>query len=154
MVTCELCGETTTSVSLTRIAGTAMKVCSKCKNMGKDLEPEKNQQHTFRPKFRHEDIKLEVVNNYSSLINNAIHTRKIDVHILARSTNIRESTLTKYITNKIKPDVESARKIEKFLDIKLIEEFKNESYETKIEEDVKPRTLGDMFEKLQKQIKK
>lgn len=154
MVTCELCGENTSVVSLTRIAGTAMKVCSKCEKMGINLEPNKTKEHTFRHNLKQDEIKLEVTNNYSMLINKGMQIKKIDVHILARSTNIRESTLTKYTTNKIKPDIESAKKIEKFLDIKLIEEFKNENYESKLNDDIAPRTLGDIFENIQKQIKK
>jgi len=79
----------------------------------------------------------------------------IDIHILARATNIRDSTLTKYTTNKIKPDIESAKKIEKFLSIELVKEFKNEIYEDNSKvQDLGTRTLGDMFENISKKKKK
>ena len=132
MVTCELCGESSNNLVLTRIAGTNVKVCIKCSSLGKNIEPNLNKEHIFRHRLKEEEVKLQVVNNYSQLITNSMQKKGLDIHILARGTNIRESTLSKYVTNKMKPDIESARKIEKFLNVKLIEEFKNEIYEDKL----------------------
>lgn len=156
MVTCELCGDSAISVTLTKIAGTNMKVCDKCKNMGKSLEPQKDQEHIFRHRLKEEDAKIEVISDFSQKINSAMQKKSLNLHQLAKSTNIRESTINKYITNKIKPDLENARKIEKILDIKLTEEFKNNNISDNfnVKEDNTPKTLGDLMQNLQKQIKK
>lgn len=156
MVTCELCGESVTSVTLTKIAGSNMRVCIKCSSMGKNLEPQKEHEHIFKHRLKEDEMKIEVISNYSQKINQGMQKKSLDLHQLARGTNIRESTINKYITNKIKPDIESAKKIEKFLDIKLTEEFKNTISENKfnIEDTSTPKTLGDLMQNLQKQLKK
>lgn len=154
MAACELCGENSSVLSLTRIAGTTMKVCDKCKNMGKNLEPGKNPEFTFRHRVKEEDVVFEVVSDYSLKINQGMQKKSLNIHQLARAVNIRESTLTKYTTNKIKPDIESAHKIERFLEIKLTEEFKNDNSTNNFEiEDAPVKTLGDMLQNLQKQTK-
>lgn len=155
MGTCELCGKQSEKLFDIRVAGTDMKACSACKGMGKSLEPSPNKYHTFRHNVKGQNIE-EVVSNYVSIINSALSKKGLNIHQLARAVNIKESTLNKYMTSKLKPDVSDARRLEKFLEVELLEEFEGGSSSV---EDVmidegessSGSTLGDLIEK---QLKK
>lgn len=152
MATCESCGTNAPNLYKVKIAGSVMNVCGKCRKMGKDLD-EKKSAPAYTFKHKKKDVVLEeVVNNYPSLINSALTKKGLNFHQLAKVLNIKESTINKYVTGKIKPDVETAKRIEKFLEIKLTEEV--DEIETSVDvevvdEDEKSSgtTLGDLLKK-------
>lgn len=157
MGTCELCGSQTEKLFAIRVAGTDMKVCSNCRSMGKSLETAPSKMHTFRHNVKNQKIE-EVVSDYVKIVSSAISKRGLNLHQLARAVNIKESTLNKYMTSKLKPDVADAKKLEKFLEINIIEEVENSSsYEDLLvdeKESSAGSTLGDLLEKQLKELKK
>lgn len=123
MAICELCGKNVSSVAKVKVAGTEMNACVSCKSLGKEVAVDNNQSytHSFYKKKRGE-ISFEVISNVISVINSAMGKRSMNLPQLARVANIRESTLKNYLSGKIQIDVETARKLEKALEIKLTQE--------------------------------
>lgn len=148
MTSCELCGTEVNSLTLVNIAGSTMKVCNKCKSSGKEVYST-SKAHTFRRRVKSNDIQ-EVVNNYVSEIQRGMNKRGVDVHQLARVINIKESSLNNYLKGKIKPAIGDARKIEKFLEIKLVEDVSSDTntddYMSE-DESTQGTSLGDLIKK-------
>ena len=164
MGVCELCGKNTENLCRIKVAQSEMKACSSCKSMGKEVRSRTNNQvlnYKFNKRKR-ESISYEIVENYSSLLNKALSRKGIVLKQLARAINIKESTLNKYFTGKIKPDNIISRKLENYLDISLLQE----AVETRVEnylvdenedEDIDQAgmSLGDLLKvQLEKQNKK
>ena len=90
--------------------------------------------------------------NYSSLLNKGLSKRKIDIHQLARAVNIKESSLQKYFTGKLHPDLQTAKRLEKFLEIKLtrevdLKETDDNSFSLETNDLNSQPTLGDLIMK-------
>jgi uncharacterized protein (TIGR00270 family) len=123
MVTCEFCGKEVNSTVTVKVAGSTMQACFSCKGMGEVIEKQKlDPTHTFYKRKKQTEVALDVVSNYSSLLNSALAKKGLNIKQLARALNIRESTINKYFTNKMKPDVETAKKLGKYLDVYILEE--------------------------------
>jgi len=128
MGSCELCGKDSKKLIKVRIAGSEMKVCQNCKSKGKVLEEDNSvSSHTFyhRKKDRSQ-VDFILIKNYVSLINSGMARKKLTPHHVSRAINIKESTLSKILTGKFKPEISIINKLEHFLDIKLIE---NDNFE-------------------------
>lgn len=143
MGTCEMCGIQTDNLINVKTVGSEIKVCSKCSRMGKTLEHKGPVSHSFYKNSKKEDVSFEVISNYQSLINSTLAKKNLTIHHLANTLNIKESTLNKILTGKFAPEISIARKIENFLDIKLVIESTNSSknqdvddLETEINDDI------------------
>ncbi len=151
MGTCETCGNETQNLIFVKISGSTMKVCNTCKQLGIIIDKKNNTlSHSFRKKNKNYKTSLGVISNYISIVNSTLAKKGFDFHKLAKGTNIKESSLTKYLSGKIKLDVETAKKIERFLEIKLVEEVENTTssnfFET--EDDTSQSiSLGDLLKK-------
>jgi len=124
MGSCELCGKLSEKLIKVKIAGSEMAVCSSCKSKGEVLEDEnKVVSHTFYHKKRERNqVDFFLVKNYASLINSSIAKKKLTPHHLSRVLNIKESTLSKILSGKFKPEISIINKLENFLEIKLIDD--------------------------------
>ncbi len=144
-----MCGSEGNLVKI-RVAGSEMNVCSNCKKMGAEVEKKEDYKHTFRHRVRSSEITEEVVSNFGSLINNALAKKGMDVHHLARGANIKESSLQKYLQGKLKLDVDTAKRLGKFLEIELVEEVEGGSVnldDVMAEESSSSMSLGDLIKK-------
>ena len=149
METCEMCGTTKDSLFNIKVAGSNMKVCSNCKSMGTVIEKEKNYTHSFKKRTKLEKTSIEVIEKYAPIINRALAKKNYTVHQLARAINIKESSLQKYLTNKVHLDLDTARKLENFLEITLTEETTGQKIDMdsimENEDDKTPLSLGDLI---------
>ena len=102
MVACEMCGTDSSGLKEVRIAGTQMRVCNNCSRHGVSTEDKPAVSRTFYKKSRGEEIEFEVVENYASLVNSELGKKGINSHQLARAINVKESSLHKYLSSKIK----------------------------------------------------
>lgn len=134
-----------------------MNACSKCKKLGKVIEEQpKNYSHTFGKRKKREDVKLEVVSNYASIINKEMAKRSMNIKQLAMALNIKDTTLNKYLSNKVKMEIDTARKFENYFEIKLVEEVENvnpDEFITKEEVKEEGMSLGDLLMKKLKEGK-
>ena len=121
MAYCELCGSETQTLTNAIIAGSNMKICKNCLPHGKVVDSGPGS-HNFYKKKRNSDAAEELVSDYIKTIQRAMQKKGLNAHHLARATNIKESEVNQYLSNKIKPDINTAKRIEKYLEISILGE--------------------------------
>ena len=149
MNSCEMCGKNAT-LTTTNIAGSSMQLCNNCKRLGSVENQKPSSKSFFKNKKKTQPTK-QIVDNYSSVIAKALEEKGYNAHQLARAINLKESSLNKFLTAKLQPDLEIAKKIENFLEITLIEESTQEApiedYLVDEEEEQPGNSLGDLIKK-------
>jgi len=155
---CELCGKKP-SVYNCEIEGTMMRVCQDCSRFG-GIKGKSNVRVVVS------DIKKPVSNDpeyvfvqgYGLIVKNARERTGLKQEDFAKSINEHKSLIHQVEIEHIKPNILLARKLERTLKIKIIEEIKNEKYEASEESKTlnstgrlasKPKgeglTLGDLM---------
>lgn len=157
MESCELCGKVAL-LSKAKVAGTTMQLCSSCKSHGV-LENKTPKSKVFRKTSK--DLSSEfVVNDFHELISAGLQKKGLNSHQLAKAINLKESSLHKFITGKLQPDIDTAKRIGAFLEINLID---NSSSSVDMDEfivdeestDEVTNSLGDLLkEELKRKNKK
>lgn len=133
---CELCGKEVQETRSTWIEGAQMKVCKECQRFGDKAKvgpkpsPTKvviasrleQRERRMRPKdiYKEEEV-YELVDDYAARIRNARNARGWKTDQLAAKINEKASTLSKVESGNLKPDDALVAKLEKELNIVLIE---------------------------------
>lgn len=138
---CELCGKQRELV-LALVENIEMKVCSDCSKFGKVLREIKEIEEEEK-KPEEEEFVEGIVDDYSKIIKDKREKMGMKQDELAKKLNIKESVIHKIETGILEPNMETARKLENFLRIKLITEY-NVKYK-KIGTYDKAMTLGDLI---------
>lgn len=138
---CELCGKQRELV-LALVENIQMKVCSDCSKFGKILREIKEMDEEEK-KFEEEELVEGIVEDYFKIIKDKREKMGMKQDEFAKKLNIKESVVRKIETGSIEPSIETAKKIENFLRIKLITEY-NVKYK-KIGTNDKAMTLGDLI---------
>jgi uncharacterized protein (TIGR00270 family) len=121
MAICELCGNEVGKLYMVKIAGSTSRACDNCKGLGKVVEEDKGpKSHSFYRRTKHQ-TKEVVIDDYASIVSSTIAKKGLTVKKLADISNIKESSLTKYLSGKIHIDVGTARKLEKALGVSIVE---------------------------------
>ncbi|NPA38326.1 MAG: TIGR00270 family protein [Candidatus Nanohaloarchaeota archaeon] len=146
---CEVCGNKTPKLYSVIIEGSEMQVCKECASLGKKKQPlPTKKSHKLRKQIS-EESEEELIEDYPTILKNAILEKYGDLQKFCRSHNLKESWLKKVIDGHIPLTLEEAKKLEKILKIKLIIK---QTY-TLPEENSKPEntskkpafTLGDLL---------
>jgi len=148
MTNCELCGKKT-AVYNTEIEGTTMLVCEDCAHFGK-VKPKSNVKILVQDKKKPEIREPEflIVQGYGAKVKNARERLGLKQEEMAKKLNERESLLHQIESEHFKPGSELARKLERELHIKIIEEIKDEDADMKEKPKRKQSgelTIGDML---------
>ncbi len=137
---CELCGRPA-NLERFEIEGTIMNVCSNCQSHGKTkAQVERVERH--KPILR-EESRQTIVENYSKLVKTAREQKGLKPKELAKQIAEKESILSQIESAKFKPSLKLASKLERALNIKLVEIVNTEVELEK--KDSKPLTIGDMI---------
>ncbi len=149
---CELCGKQDNHLKKAKILGSEMYVCNNCLSFGKEVKNEnKNLSFRFRKKVRRGEDDFIISKDSVNRIKSEMNKRDLNVKKLSKAINVKESTLSKILNNKLDLDIELAKKIEKFLELKLIENAVNnldlDDYFTNDNEEEGGYTLGDLIKK-------
>ena len=146
---CDMCGSESKLFKAV-IEGSELKVCSKCSKFGKVI----GRVRTFVSKkqekkmIRKESPKAEtiqvVVSNYGELIRKKRESLKLKQKEFAKSISERESIVHSLESSKHEPSLDLARKIERSLGIKLIEQHEEVHSADKKKESGK-FTIGDFI---------
>ena len=122
MEECELCGAQTKSAYVVNVEDVELRVCAKCaqgkrviSNPGYKLDTGKK---VTRPK-REEDLPL--VEDYGKVIRAARDRMDLPMKVLAELLNEKETLLSRVEQQSTLPTVKLTKKLEKVLDIKLID---------------------------------
>ncbi len=122
MADCEICGSAR-AVKKVIVEGVVFNACSNCASLGKEIVekarvPNNTQHRGFRPRNIQEDI----VENFPEILRKSISRQGLKYEELARKINENESYLRRVVRGDTMPTIKLAKKLEKALGIKLIEE--------------------------------
>ena len=144
MPTCEICGKKTNKLYRVKIEGVEMLVCKECAKYG-ELIGEASED-VKKPKKVKKEIKVEVeeaiVPNYPKIIREARERLGLTQEQMAKKLKLKESLYKKIEEGKLEPTIDIAKRIEKELNVKLVEEISGEKFENESGE--KNLTLGDV----------
>jgi len=148
-INCDLCGKVDEQLNRTLIESVELTVCGACSKFGKILAPVKRyspkEQHRMIQKAGQKEEKIEIlVENYADLIKKKRESMGLSQKDFASKLNEKESMIHHIETGTFEPTLEMARKLERILGIKLVEEHeeKHQMQKTKREEGF---TLGDFI---------
>ena len=129
----------------TLIEGTELNVCKECASFGKILAPvkievsEKKKAKIIKIQQGPENEVMQVIiKNYGEKIRKAREALGLKQEDFAKKISEKESLIHKIETNNFEPNIDLARKLERFLKIRLIEQYE-ETY------DKSPKAKGDSF---------
>lgn len=149
-INCDLCGKTETTLNRAVIEGVELNVCSGCGKFGKILAPVKRygpkEQHRMAQNAAPKEEKIELLaENYPEIIKKKRESMGLSQKDFALRISEKESTVHNIETGHFTPPIAMARKLEKILGVKLVEEHE-ERHETqgKSKRD-ESFTLGDFI---------
>jgi len=150
---CELCGKSG-ELYKTEIEGSQLNVCGSCSKYGIVISKVQNAspvQHKKEAKLTMENEKDEkeivyfIVDNYASMIKRKREELGLRQEELAKQINEKSSVLNHLESGKLKPSLKLAKKLEKFLKIKLIDEQEVSKGVPVKHESGNGLTIGDMI---------
>ncbi len=131
---CEICGKDELLFKA-NIEGTMMNVCKPCSKYGKvisvardkiNVEQKKDDAKLEAP-VRKKEIVQTVVEDYGERVKKRREHLGLKQEELAKMLSEKESLLHHIESGKFEPNIELARKLERFLKIKLVEEYEEEN---------------------------
>lgn len=156
---CEICGKPVPEHNPIRakIEGSVMVVCKECSKLGTiQKAPPKpkymKQDKSKRPKntksrnySRNDEPSEELIEDFELKVRNARESKDWSREDLGKKINERVSVITRIETGKMTPDVKLTRKLEKALNIKLLEKVDNVDLNQFISNSSGERTLGNVM---------
>lgn len=146
-INCDLCGKVDERLNRTLIEGVELNVCSACSKFGKVLAPVKK----FAPKSYARKVPIEeeekielLVEGYADIIKKKRELMGLTQTDFAKKINEKESIIHKIETGVFEPSLALAKKLEKALGVKLIEE-REEKHEAFKKRKIEGFTLGDFI---------
>lgn len=148
---CDMCG-VEDQLFKTEVEGSILNVCEQCGKYGKvisRIKTEEEIKHEEKRRIRFEKEKKEepvemVVENYASLIKNSREKMNLKQEDLAKKINEKESLIHHIESGKTEPSIKLAKKLERFLRIKLIE-FEILDFTPEKHESSAGLTIGDLI---------
>lgn len=119
---CEICGSAH-AVKKVVIEGVVFNVCNNCASLGKEVV-EKNKIHSSAAQrhFKQKNVQEDIVDNFSEILKKSISKQGLKYEELARKINENESYLRRVVRGDTIPTIKLAKKLEKALNVKLVEE--------------------------------
>jgi len=146
---CELCGKETEELFLASVEGTEINVCTNCTGFGKVIKKIRTgtpiQKKAIKPiVLEHAEPALVLAADFGRLIKSKREQLGLSQKDFALKINEKMSLIHNIESGHFEPGIELARKIEHFLKIKIIEEYKEEK-ENKKESRSNEFTIGDII---------
>lgn len=142
MTVCEMCGKSG-PLFTAMVEGTQLKVCENCGKFGRVIarpvvvQKKSSAQNT-------PELVEELVEDYAKLIHEARERQSLTQKDFALKLNEKESAVQKWESGAMAPNIETAKKLEKILKVKLVVK---EAPETAVLEKKAsgPLTIGDLL---------
>ncbi|MBU1205093.1 MAG: TIGR00270 family protein [Nanoarchaeota archaeon] len=127
---CDLCGAKTENLFRAIVEGTELNVCKDCAKYGKIIEKkpikvEEKRQFT-KPAEPEKEIIQVIVPDFAQRIKKKRESLGLKQKEFAKKTSEKESLIHNIETGSFEPSISLAKKLEKFLKIKLIEDYEEE----------------------------
>ena len=156
---CEICGKPVPENNpiKAKIEGSVMVVCKECAKLGKiQKAPPKpkyvkqnksKRKTTNKPRVysRNDEPSEELIEDFSNEIRKAREAKDWSREDLGKKINERVSVITRIETGKMTPDNKLTKKLEKTLNIKLLEKVDNVDLNQYINSSSGERTLGNIM---------
>jgi putative transcription factor len=140
---CEMCGKNVPKTQKVLVEGTVLLLCDSCAKFGKILDPPKSEAKpviierpqsraviSYVPKQKRQPVKkatdqddLFIAPEYAQIIREAREKLAWTQEDLAAKLLEKRNVLAKVERGELQPDMKLARKIERLLDIKIIEKY-------------------------------
>lgn len=127
---CDMCGKET-RLFKTDVEGSVLNLCKGCSKFGKVVsvvEEKKKEKEIKRivpskvKETKGEEVVLTIVSGYGEIIKRKREQLGINQEDFAKKINEKKALIHKIEINQFEPPIDLARKIEKFLNIELIEQ--------------------------------
>ncbi len=142
---CDLCGRDA-PLTRVRIEGTVMMVCPSCKTHGEVIaEPVRRVVRQPRPSAPRAEPLEFVRDSCGQLIKRARERRGLKQEELARRLRLKTSQLHAFESGSHKPDLKTARLLERELGITLVQAYVEDETTTPPPASGAPLTLGDLI---------
>lgn len=143
-----MCGAKT-KLFRTVIEGTEMNVCRDCSKFGKvigELKEKETPKKSERAKRDAPDVEIlhVIVEDYAQKIKNAREKLGLKQKEFAKKLNEKVSLIHKIETGSFEPNISLARKLEKFLNIDLLEQYE-EAHKKGVQSKSDELTIGDFI---------
>ena len=156
---CEICGKPVPENNPIRakIEGSVMVVCKECSKLGtvqkappkpkyvKQNKGKKPANTRKRNYSRNDEPSEELIEDFSFEVRKAREAKDWSREDLGRKINERVSVITRIETGKMTPDTKLTKKLEKALNIKLLEKVDNVDLNQFIDSSSGERTLGNIM---------
>ena len=153
---CELCGAESASLESRKVSGSVLRVCTLCAGMGKQTAHRESVGHRAfvaqtlekrEQKTRYKDISSDekvLANDFGSIVRKAREKRGLDHTTLALKISEKKSIIASVESGNMKPNEKLIKKLENFLNIKLMEEVEDSlsSYKSASKKNL---TMGDLI---------
>lgn len=146
MPNCELCGKEAV-LFRANVEGTEIEVCKTCGSFGKVLTP-KGQQASMKQVELPKELQLTevVTKDFSALVKRAREKKSLTQEEFAKQVREKESIIHKIETGALEPPIPLARKLEKALNIRLVENVEEEQI-PQAKKSTGPITIGDIIKR-------
>ena len=145
---CDICGKEKMLYRV-KVERTVMNVCGECKKFGAEITiPVHSKKFSEENKSFLDTGELEtIMHDYAKRIKDARESMKLKQEDFAKKINEKESLIHQIETGHFEPSIGLARKLEKFLGIKLIEAVKADNIDKKVKNEDDILTLGHLLKK-------
>jgi len=147
MALCEMCGRESSLIT-TSVEGVEMNVCSGCSRYGSVKKQTFGKVYTPSRKIRNDqEPQFRIVRNYASLIKSCREKKGMNQDDFANFLQEKVSIIAKWESDRLRPSVGAARRLEKLFNINLVESEMTEVFEKKKSKQNDYFTLGDFIKK-------
>lgn len=144
---CEICGKNIIGRPIrVKIDGSVMQTCKECSKFGKvqkePRKPAKPRTIPRRPRIR--EPSYEVSEDFNTIIRQAREKKGWSREELAKKLYEKASVIGRIESGKMIPDIKLARKIEKILNISILDKIEDEQPEDTVSSRRGGTTIGDI----------
>ena len=129
---CDLCGTKTENLFRAIVEGTELNVCKDCAKYGKVIEKKpvkvvkEKKEYIKKPVEPEKEVIKVIVPDFAQRIKKKREFLGLKQKEFAKKISEKESLIHNIETDSFKPSINLARKLERFLRIKLIDEYEEE----------------------------
>ena len=152
---CEICGKPVSETNPTRAKIEGSVVCSECAKLGTiqkappkpKFQKNKKGKKQAQPKrnYRNDEPTEELIENYNTAVRNAREAKNWSREDLGKKINERVSVINRIESGKMTPDNKLTKKLEKALNITLLEKVNDVDLNQYLNNSSGERTLGNIM---------
>ncbi|MAG47727.1 TIGR00270 family protein [archaeon] len=149
MGNCEMCGKKLGDYFEVVVEGTMLDVCEHCSQFGNIVNEKKEVEEKHVVKEKPESVVEEsvesMIENYNKVVKEARENKGLKQEDLAKHIGEKESVIQNIESKKLEPNMDVARKLEKFFNINLVEKLESKRLTKSLDFKDSEITIGDLI---------